>query len=100
MACPEQNSVRSSKQSVWCCHKRNFNDCHVTFALNNNSSPGRQMRYTVQFQNPTGHWVVYDNQSFTMLGSFRTEDDARVAARRFEERAPPRRIKMSSPKVA
>ena len=58
------------------------------------------MRYTVQYQNPTGHWVVYDNHSFTMLGSFRTEDDARIAARRFEERAPARRIKLSSSKVA
>jgi len=58
------------------------------------------MRFTVQYQNPTGHWVVYDNQSFTMLGSFRTEDDARIAARRFEERSPSRRVRMGSPKVA
>ena len=69
-------------------------------SLQQTTAPGRQMRYTVQYQNPTGHWVVYDNQSFTMLGSFRTEDDARVAARRFEERAPTRRIKMASPRVA
>ena len=58
------------------------------------------MRYTVQFQNPTGHWVVFDNQSYTMLGSFRSEDDARLAARRFEERTPVRRVKVTSTRVA
>ena len=45
------------------------------------------MRYTVQFQKLTGHWVVLDTQNFMMLGSFRSEEDARVAARRFEESA-------------
>jgi len=45
------------------------------------------MRYTVQFQKLTGHWVVLDTQNFMMLGSFRTEEDASVAARRFEESA-------------
>ena len=43
------------------------------------------MRYTVQYQKPTGHWVVLDTQNFMMLGSFRSEEDASVAARRFEE---------------
>jgi hypothetical protein len=45
------------------------------------------MRYTVQFQKPTGHWVVLDTQSFMMLGSFRSEEDASIAARRFEDSA-------------
>jgi hypothetical protein len=45
------------------------------------------MRYTVQFQKPTGHWVVLDTQNFMMLGSFRSEEDATVAALRFEESA-------------
>ena len=45
------------------------------------------MRYTVQYQKPTGHWVVLDTHNFMMLGSFRTEEDASVAARRFEESA-------------
>ncbi len=43
------------------------------------------MRYTVQYQKPTDHWVVLDTQSFMMLGSFRSEEDANVAACRFEE---------------
>ena len=58
------------------------------------------MRYTVQFQSPTEHWVVYDNQSLTMLGSFRSEEEARVAARRFEERVPLHPTHLSSAGLA
>jgi hypothetical protein len=83
---------------------RPINQISTTGALlspQQTTPPGHtRMRFTVQYQNPTGHWVVYDNQSFTMLGSFRTEDDARVAARRFEERAPKRRATMTETRVA
>jgi hypothetical protein len=58
------------------------------------------MRYTVQFQKPTGHWVVLDTQNFMMLGSFRTEEDASVAARRFEESASRSPIASASRSVA
>lgn len=50
------------------------------------------MRYTVQYQATIGHWVVFDTQSFTMLGSYRTEEDALIAATRIEEQARLRRV--------
>lgn len=50
------------------------------------------MRYTVQYQATIGHWVVLDTQSFTMLGSYRTEEEALVAAGRIEEQARLRRV--------
>jgi hypothetical protein len=58
------------------------------------------MRYTVQFQKPTGHWVVLDTQNFMMLGSFRSEEDASIAARRFEESAGRARSEAASRSVA
>jgi len=50
------------------------------------------MRYTVQYQATIGHWVVLDTQSVTMLGSYRTEEDALIAATRIEEQARLRRV--------
>jgi hypothetical protein len=50
------------------------------------------MRYTVQYQATIGHWVVLDTQSVTMLGSYRTEEDALIAATRIEEQAQLRRV--------
>lgn len=58
------------------------------------------MRYTVQFQKPTGHWVVLDTQSFMMLGSFRSEEDANVAAGRFEESVRQRQVRGPAANVA
>ena len=58
------------------------------------------MRYTVQYQKPTGHWVVLDTQNFMMLGSFRSEEDASVAARRFEESVSRPRVAGSSASFA
>jgi hypothetical protein len=50
------------------------------------------MRYTVQYQVTIGHWVVLDTQSFTMLGSYQTQEDALIAATRIEEQARLRRV--------
>lgn len=58
------------------------------------------MRYTVQFQKPTSHWVVLDTQNFMMLGSFRSEDEARIAARRFEDSAARQSAHVSARSVA
>jgi hypothetical protein len=54
------------------------------------------MRYTVQFQHTTEKWVIFDTETFTMLGSYRSEEDALIAALGIEENARQRRSQTST----
>lgn len=54
------------------------------------------MRYLVQYQNTTNHWVIFDTQTFIMLGSYRTEEAAYMAAFAIEETARQRRSQTST----
>ena len=54
------------------------------------------MRYKVQFQHTTGQWVIFDNQTFAMLGSYRSEETALIAALSIEESARQRRNRTST----
>jgi hypothetical protein len=45
------------------------------------------MRYTVQFQQTTGQWVIFDTQTFTMLGTYRSEEAALIGALAIEEKS-------------
>ena len=58
------------------------------------------MRYTVQFQQTTGRWVIFDTQTFTMLGSYRSEEAALIAALGIEENSRQRRGRTYSSRVA
>ncbi len=44
------------------------------------------MRYSVQYQDTTGEWVIFDTQIFTMVGICRTEEEAMLEALRLDER--------------
>jgi hypothetical protein len=54
------------------------------------------MRYTVQYQHTTEKWVIFDTQTFSMLGSYRTEELALIAALGIEESARQRRSQTST----
>lgn len=54
------------------------------------------MRYSVQYQNTTASWVIFDTQTFTMLGSYRTEEAAYMAAFAIEEAMRQRRSQTST----
>ena len=54
------------------------------------------MRYTVEYQHTTQTWVIFDTQTFTMLGSYRTEEQAYIAAFGIEENARQRRSQTST----
>jgi hypothetical protein len=54
------------------------------------------MRYTVQYQHTTEKWVIFDTQTFTMLGSYRTEELALIAALGIEESTRQRRSQTST----
>ena len=55
------------------------------------------MRYTVEYQHTTQKWVIFDTQTFMMLGgSYRTEELAFIAALGIEESARQRRSQTST----
>ncbi len=58
------------------------------------------MRYTVQFQQTTGQWVIFDTHTFTMLGCYRSEEAALIAALAIEENSRQRRSRTNSSRVA
>ena len=45
------------------------------------------MRFSIQYQNTSGKWIVIDTvEGFSYVGSYRTEEDAMLAALAQEER--------------
>ena len=59
------------------------------------------MRYSIQYQNTSGKWIVLDTlEGFAMVGSFRTEEDAILAALAQEERSRQNRYGSGSNMVA
>ena len=54
------------------------------------------MRYTVQYQHTTQKWVIFDTQTFVMLGSYRTEELALIAVLGIEESTRQRRSQTST----
>jgi hypothetical protein len=55
------------------------------------------MRYTVEYQHTTQKWVIFDTQTFMMLGgSYRTEEQAYMALFGIEESARQRRSQTST----
>ena len=44
------------------------------------------MRYSVQYQETTGEWVIFDSQIFTMVGRCRTEEEGMLEALCLNER--------------
>jgi hypothetical protein len=46
------------------------------------------MRFSIQHQNTSGKWIVIDTlEGFSYVGSYRTEEDAMLAALAQEERS-------------
>ncbi len=46
------------------------------------------MRFSIQYQNTSGKWIVIDTlEGFSFVGSYRTEEDAMLAALAQEERS-------------
>jgi hypothetical protein len=60
------------------------------------------MRYSIQYQNTSGKWIVLDTveEGFAMVGSYRTEEDAILAALAHEERSRQNRYGSGSNMVA
>jgi hypothetical protein len=54
------------------------------------------MRYAVEFETKTGQWLVYDPQSFMLLGNYRSEEAALIAALSIEESTRQRRSQTST----
>jgi hypothetical protein len=54
------------------------------------------MRYSVQYQHTTQKWVIFDTETFTMQGSYRSEELALIAALGIEESARQRRSRTST----
>lgn len=44
------------------------------------------MRYSVQYQETTDEWVIFDTQIFTMVSRCRTEEEAMLEALSLDER--------------
>lgn len=59
------------------------------------------MRFSIQYQNTSGKWIVIDTlEGFSYVGSYRTEEDAMLAALAQEERSRQLRPQRASNMVA
>ena len=59
------------------------------------------MRFSIQYQNTSGKWIVIDTvEGFSYVGSYRTEEDAMLAALTQEERTRQQRGTQPSNMVA
>jgi hypothetical protein len=59
------------------------------------------MRFSIQYQNTSGKWIVIDTlEGFSYVGSYRTEEDAMLAALAQEERTRQQRGTQPSNMVA
>ncbi len=62
---------------------------------------GSRMRFSIQYQNTSGKWIVIDTlEGFSYVGSYRTEEDAMLAALAQEERSRQLRPQRASNMVA
>jgi len=59
------------------------------------------MRFSIQYQNTSGKWIVLDTlEGFSFVGSYRTEEDAMLAALALEERSRQQRPASNTSMVA
>lgn len=59
------------------------------------------MRFSIHYQNTSGKWIVIDTlEGFSYVGSYRTEEDAMLAAFAHEERSRQKQATPASPMVA
>jgi ABC-type transporter MlaC component len=62
---------------------------------------GIRMRFSIQYQNTSGKWIVLDTlEGFSFVGSYRTEEDAMLAALALEERSRQQRPASNTSMVA
>jgi len=62
---------------------------------------GSRMRFSIQYQNTSGKWIVLDTlEGFSYVGSYRTEEDAMLGALAHEERSRQQRPAPNSSMVA